>query len=130
MLEYLREQKGAAAVSESWGLRLGDAHKPTERELKENSCVFLQLQSLPQLLVSVAGGAFCTAATDTWVCMSDGGCSCAYSRSRSAILWVLIKGKGARISDVEAATYREMSWGAPIAPTPWPVHKSHEGTNA
>lgn len=39
MLQYLREQKGPAAVAESWGLRLGDAHKPTERELKENSCV-------------------------------------------------------------------------------------------
>ena len=39
MLEYLREKKGPAAVAESWGLRLGDTHKPTERELAENSCV-------------------------------------------------------------------------------------------
>ena len=33
------------------------------------------------------------------------------SRSRSAILWVLVKGRGVRVADVEAASYAEMGWG-------------------
>eukprot|EP01046_Picozoa_sp_COSAG06_P036666 COSAG06_NODE_4065_length_4611_cov_2.104388_6_plen_55_part_00 len=37
MLGFLRQRE--KPVAETWGLKLGDAHKPSERELKENSCV-------------------------------------------------------------------------------------------
>ena len=68
------------------------------------------------------------------------------SRSRSAILWVLVKGRGVRVADVEAASYAEMGWGGtrrlramcfelwwissgavfaePPALAAWPEHKS------
>ena len=38
------------------------------------------------------------------------------SRSRSAILWVLVKGRGVRVADVEAASYAEMGWGGTRRP--------------
>ena len=86
---------------------------------KVHRCCLLRLLLSPQ---------FPCAYELTCVCAWAIGVEC--SRSRSAILWVLIKGRGVRISDVEAATYREMGWGTPAAPPPWPQHKLQEGTTA
>jgi hypothetical protein len=46
MLGFLRQRE--KPVAETWGLKLGDAHKPSERELKENSCVVATHDSQPR----------------------------------------------------------------------------------
>jgi len=37
----------------------------------------------------------------------------------------LIKGRGLRVSDVEAAAYKEMGWGEPSPPPEWPEHQQN-----
>ena len=88
LLEWYTRQCGTRTPETSVGLVMADTLRPTQLELKENSSTHYHCTVAP-FLIGLIG-----------ICIG----------SRSAVLHVLTKQQGVRVSDVERVAYGELGW--------------------